>query len=67
MSDERTLKARCPCGQTIVVDGAEDGQTLYGSLGFKMARHEPCPALSRTNPWQFIHATSIPDSPLGDT
>ena len=33
MADERTLKVRCPCGHTIIVDGAEAGFTDLGLRG----------------------------------
>jgi len=65
-NDARELIAQCPCGHTITINGNDDGQTLYGALGYKMARHEPCDALSHQSPWKYDHPHSVPDDPMGE-
>lgn len=37
---ELTPSAECPCGWSKEVTAPEDGQTLYGTLGWYIARHE---------------------------
>lgn len=35
-----SISTECGCGWTKQVSEPEDGQTLYGTLGWYMARHE---------------------------
>ena len=50
------IKAQCPCGRFVTVQEPQDGQCLYGTLAWKMLKHEPCPALNRAgNRWNIIH------------
>jgi hypothetical protein len=55
------LEATCPCGHTVSVSEPEGGQTLYGTVAWRMTRHEPCRNLQpRGSSWQIDHG--MPDT-----
>jgi len=51
-----TAQATCACGFEIKVTQAEGGQSLYGTLSYKMARHD---ATCRHDSWQFLWNNTV--------
>lgn len=59
MSDD--LAALCTCGESVSAPRPRQGQSLYGTLAFRMNQHESRCGSNNGTGWAFDHPFGVAD------